>query len=319
MSTKVILDVDTGTDDAVALLHAAFAPELELVAATTVNGNRPVDQTTENTLRVFDYVGLSVPVYKGCPLPITATLTPGRKPDIPRRGPGLVHGIYLDLPESRSRIQEQHAIDFLIEYYMGPDGPDTILVPVGPLTNIAMAIKKEPRILERIPRMVIMGGNHAMPNYTMSAEYNFWVDPEAAHIVMACGVPIVLVPLDATHDALITLDDCARFRTLGTQVGEAAARLIERRIEGYRAFQPMDDPNAAPVHDALCTAYLIDPSVLTHTETCYVEVEINAGINDARSVCDFGNRSKREPTAVVALKADRSRFVSLLTDAFKSA
>src|SRR5258707_8380913 len=169
MTHRIILDVDTGTDDAVALMVAALSPEIELLGATTVNGNTLVHNCTENTLRVFDYIGKSeIPVFQGMHLPLVRQ---NIEQEIPATG---IHGDFLDLPPSRTKKQTQHAVDWLIETYMKSEG-DIILVPVGPLTNIAVAIRKEPRILEKIPELVIMGGAHDHGNSTPSAEFNIWL------------------------------------------------------------------------------------------------------------------------------------------------
>lgn len=305
MTYRLILDVDTGTDDAVALMLAALSPEIELIGATTVNGNCRVEVCTENTLRVFDHIGVDIPVFEGMSEPMV-------RPDFQRTGPSVIHGDYLDLPPARSKKQDRHAVEWLIETYLASDG-DIILVPVGPLTNIATAIRMEPRILPKIPELVIMGGGHEVGNRTPSAEFNFWVDPEAAKLVMNCGRPIRLVPLDATHRALVSLDDCARLRALGTPAAEAAATFVERRIEGYSQYQPMHRLDAAPVHDALAVCAILDPSVI-RTDFINVDVETKGELTDGRSVCDFHRRSKREPNAHVAYDADEPKFVRMLME-----
>lgn len=313
MPTKLILDVDTGTDDAVALMLAALHPDLELVAATTVNGNVPVELCTENTLRVFDAIGVNVPVYEGARRPML-------RPDfpVPREAAGGsgIHGEYLDLPPARSAKQRERAVDFLIDAYMSPEGADIVLVPVGPLTNVALAMAVEPRIVERIPRTIIMGGGHEIGNVTPAAEFNIWADPEAAKVVLTSGVRnLTLVPLDATHKALVTLDDCRRLRELGTPAGDAAATVVERRIAGYGATQPMAIPDAAPVHDALCVAALVDPSIIT-THPFHADVETNGELTVGRTVLDTHRRRGMEPNADVALDADGERFVRLLMETF---
>src|SRR5687768_17508693 len=174
---KIILDVDTGTDDAVALMFGALHPDLELVAATTVNGNVGIEFTTENTLRVFDHIGVKVPVYRGMASPIVRSDFP-----TPRTGGSAFHGQYLDLPASRSRIEDTDAVDFLIGTYSREEGREIILVPVGPLSNVAMALKRAPQIARNIPEIVLMGGAHDMGNVTASAEFNVWADPEAAQV-----------------------------------------------------------------------------------------------------------------------------------------
>ena len=168
-------------------------------------------------------------------------------------------------------------------------------MPVGPLTNVATAIQMEPRILERIPEIVIMGGAHDHGNSTASAEFNIWLDPEAARIVVNCGRPIRMVPLDATHRALVSGDDCAALRALGTPAGEAAARFVEKRIEGYDATQPMHRAGAAPVHDALAVCAVIDPSVLT-TQFIPVDVETAASCRSAGRSATSGSAAGSPPT-----------------------
>jgi inosine-uridine nucleoside N-ribohydrolase len=310
MPTKLILDVDTGTDDAVALMTAALSPDLELIGATSVNGNTSIEYTTENTLRVFDWIGMpEVPVYRGMDRPMIRT-------DVKRGMAARIHGDMLDLPEvSRgAKLQDGHAVDWLIETYLASNG-DIVLCPVGPLTNIAMAILREPRIVERIPEIVIMGGAHDHGNITASAEFNIWLDPEAARIVVNCGAKIRMVPLDATHQALVSTEDAARLRGLGTPAGEAAARFVLQRIDGYDATQPMPrrgDALAAPVHDALAVCAIIDPSILT-TELIPVDVETQ-GVSIGRTVCDRRFRSGKPANVDFAFDADEPKFNRMLLD-----
>ncbi len=311
MPTKVILDVDTGTDDAVALMTAALSPDLELVGATTVNGNTTIDYTTENTLRVFDWIGMpEVPVYRGVDRPLVRT-------DVKRGMATRIHGDLLDLPpvSNGATLQPGNAVDWLIETYLASDG-DVVLCPVGPLTNIAMAIVKAPEILEKIPEIVIMGGAHDHGNITASAEFNIWLDPEAARIVVNCGRPIRMVPLDATHRALVSTEDAARLRALGTPAGEAAARFVLQRIDGYDATQQMPrrgDALAAPVHDALAVCAIIDPTILT-TDHIPVDVEIHAELSLGRTVCDFRFRSGKPANVHFAMDADEPKFNRMLLE-----
>lgn len=313
MATKLILDVDTGTDDAVALMFAALHPDLELVAATTVNGNVPVELCTENSLRVFDAIGAEIPVYEGARRPML-------RPDFPvprtGRGESGIHGDFLDLPPARSQKQRERAVDYLVDTYMSAAGDEIVLVPVGPLTNIALAMSLEPRIVERIPRTIIMGGGHEIGNVTPAAEFNIWADPEAARVVLNSGLRnLTLAPLDATHKALITRDDCRRLRELGTPAGRAAAIMIERRIAGYNAYQPMAVPDAAPVHDVLCVAAIVDPTVIT-TAPYHTDVETSGELTVGRTVIDTHRRRGMEPNAEVALDADGERFLRLMMETF---
>jgi inosine-uridine nucleoside N-ribohydrolase len=313
MAKKLILDVDTGTDDAVALMLAALHPDLDLVAATTVNGNNPVAYCTDNTLRVFDLLGLGVPVYEGMATPIARDDFPVPREVLHKNG--SMHGLELPIPPPRSVKQSQRAVEFLVETYLAATEP-IALVPVGPLTNIAMAIRLEPRIVERIPETIIMGGAHDIGNTSPSAEFNIWVDPEAARIVLESGLQNVLVvPLDATHRALVSLDDCRRMRELGTPAGEAAAAFIDRRIVAYDNLQPAETPHSAPVHDALCVAYLVDPTIVTG-QRARVDVETHGDLTVGRTVIDRHGRFGKEPNAFVAFDADAPKFVSMLLDTF---
>ena len=307
MPTKIILDVDTGTDDAVALMAAALSLDLELVGATTVNGNTGIDSTTENTLRVFEWIGMpQVPVHRGMSRPLS-------RPQMTQVNPAArIHGDLLDLPPATIKAQPGHAVDWLIDTLMASDG-DITLVPVGPLTNIAMAIQKEPAILAKIPEIVIMGGAHDHGNSTASAEFNIWLDPEAARVVVNCGRPIRMVPLDATHLALVSTEDAEALRALGTPAGEAAARFVLKRIEGYDATQPMHRPGAAPVHDALAVCAIIDPSVIT-THFIPVDIETGGVLSDGRTVCDFRFRSGKPANVHFAMGADEAKFNRMLRE-----
>ncbi|HEU5419914.1 MAG TPA: nucleoside hydrolase [Streptosporangiaceae bacterium] len=316
MTIRLLLDVDTGTDDAVAIMLAALHPDLELAAITTVNGNVPVKNCTDNTLRTLDFIGkASIPVYEGAAEPIA-------RPDFPipraTRGISEIHGEHLDIPDAVTAKADGIAANIILEEYRegGPGAGSTVLVATGPLTNVALALKLDPTLPARIPRLVIMGGGHEVPNVTPSAEFNIWADPEAAAVVLGSGIEeIILVPLDSTHRALISVEDCEAFRALGTPAGEATARFVQRRIEGYDATQPMARLGAAPVHDALCVAYLIDPAVIP-IEKYWVDVETDGPLTVGRTVVDTHQRSGREPNVWVSLDADEKKFRDIMLAAF---
>lgn len=307
---KLILDVDTGTDDAVAIMLAALHPALELVACTTVNGNREIELTTENTLRTLDHIGRGdIPVHAGLARPIARLDFP-----IPRknRDPG-VHFVELPLAPAKSKAQDANAVEFLIDFYRNTTDEVT-LVPVGPLSNIAAALALFPKLVDHVPWVVIMGGGHAIGNVTSSAEFNIWADPEAGEMVFAAGFPMLtLVPLDATHKAVISLDQCRTLRASGKPAAEAAAVFIEKRIEGYRSYQRLDNPDAAPIHDALCVAALIEPDIIT-TSDYFVDVETEGRLTVGRTVLDVNRREGRPPNAHVALDADTGRFGRFVLD-----
>jgi inosine-uridine nucleoside N-ribohydrolase len=311
MAQKLILDCDTGTDDAVAIMLAALHPDLDLVAVTTVNGNVEVQYCTDNTLRVLDHIGRSeVPVYEGLRRPLV-------RPDfpVPRHAAvnpnSNIHGRELPLPPATSRKQDQGAVEFLVETYRSTT-EEIALVPVGPLSNIAAAIAIEPRMVDAVPEVVIMGGGNVKGNATPSAEFNIWADPEAAAAVLGAGFRrITLVPLDATHQALVSREQCRALAALGTPAGDAAAALIDRRITGYDATQPMATRESAPVHDALCVAYLVQREVLD-VHRLHVDVETAGALTVGRTVIDAYFRGGKEPNCDVALGADAAMFGEFL-------
>ena len=307
------MDVDTGTDDAVAIMMAALHPELKLVAVTTVNGNVPVENCTDNTLRTLDLVGRAdVPVYEGLAQPIARVDFP-----VPRaiKKDVKVHMSELPMPPARSRKRAMFAPEFLVKAFAG-EHRDAVLVPVGPLSNVAAAIKLDPNFVRNVPEVMIMGGAIDKSNITAAAEFNIWADPEAAQVVFEAGFKkITLVPLDATHRALVSREQCAVMRALGTPAGASAADVIEFRINGYQTNQPTGIPDTAPVHDALCVAALVRPEVIkTRHLNCVIETKGEYTIG--RTVVDHEFRTKREPNCHVAMDADRDLFVSMMTETF---
>ena len=313
---KVILDVDTGTDDAIAIMTAVMSENLEVLGVCAVNGNRGIDFTTENTLRVIEYLGKDIPVFRGCSLPMVVSLTEGRREDIPYKGPkdpqDNVHGDYIDLPPATIQEQPVSAVRWLVDTLMSSEG-DITLIPVGPLTNIAMALRIEPRIAQKIKRIVIMGGGCREVNITPTAEFNFWIDPEAAKIVFDCGCDILVVPLDATHAAAVSIRTAEALERKGTKPATLTARIIRQRQNAYKHWQPMADINSVPVHDALAVCAVLDESVLGPVVETYADVDIGKGAADGMSIFDLDNRYKdRKKNVKVALGADPERFADML-------
>ena len=313
---KVIQDVDTGTDDAIAIMTAVMSETLEVLGVCAVNGNRGIDFTTENTLRVIEYLGKDIPVFRGCSLPMVVSLTEGRREDIPYKGPkdpqDNVHGDYIDLPPATIREQPVSAVRWLVDTLMASEG-DITLIPVGPLTNIAMALRIEPRIAQKIKRIVIMGGGCREVNITPTAEFNFWIDPEAAKIVFDCGCDILVVPLDATHAAAVSIRTAEALERKGTKPATLTARIIRQRQNAYKHWQPMADIDSVPVHDALAVCAVLDESVLEPVVETYADVDIGKGAADGMSIFDLDNRYKdRKKNVKVALGADPERFADML-------
>ncbi len=319
MAKKIILDVDTGSDDAVAIMAAALSPEIELAAVCTVWGNQPVEYTTDNTLRLLDAMGLDIPVYKGCDTAMVKYLTNDfvqlyRRAPVEHNGKQyIMHSEHLDLPEAVSKPQATPAACFYVEYLRKAEEKIT-LVPVGPLTNLGLALRIAPDIVEKIDQIVIMGGGSKMNNCGPWCESNIWHDPEAAQIVATCGAKVVWVPLDATHEACITLDDCKRFREMGTFSAKFAAEMCEQRIIIHNAQQPLPIPDAAAVHDALCIAYLIDPTVITDLRYVHIEIGLS-GYGEGQTIVDQ-RAYPLEPNGYFAYNADRFKFVDILCDCF---
>lgn len=330
---KIILDCDPGSDDAIAIMLALFSEKLDVLGITVVNGNRILPKTLENTLRMKQFLGSSDPVYAGCVEPLVCNLIPERKPELPRVTKNDCHGDYLKLPEATINAEPQHAVNYLVDTLMESDG-DITLVTVGPLTNIAMAIRMEPRIVGKIKEIVSMGGGHIACNISSSAEFNYWADPEAAKIVMDTPVPKVILPLDATWKACISYDEAKELERIGTPAAKFAAELAKLRIEGLKVNDVSEhnfelrhtpgtvaekvlyryDTDRAPIHDALAVAYCIDPSVVTELVDCNVDIDISLGLCDGRMVADVHNTLKGSApvTAKVALNADSGKFVQML-------
>lgn len=320
MARRIILDVDTGSDDAVAIMTAVLSPEIELVALCTVWGNKDIDKTTRNTLDLVAALGANVPVYKGCDTAMVKYLAEDfiplkARPPVVKDGKVVqMHGDSLGLPQSKRAEEAMPAAMFYVDYLRNAKEPVT-LVPVGPLTNLGLALRIAPDIVQNIAEIVVMGGGCKVTNITPWAEANIWHDPEAAQIVTNCGARVVYVPLDATHAAAVTLDDCKRFRGLRNFAGDFAALQIEQRIVMHNAEQPLAVPDAAAVHDALCIAYLIDPTVITDLQHVHLEVGL-AGFGEGQTIVD-PRAYEGGQNAYFAFDADRFKFADILYDCFK--
>lgn len=320
---KLIFDVDTGTDDAVALMLGLLSKEFEVLGICSVNGNRPIDYTTENTLRVLDYIGArDIPVYKGAALPLVSTLMKGRRDNVPitEELGDMKNTFYLPLPETDLKYEETPASIWLVNTLKNAKEKITI-VAVGPLTNLALALRMDPTIVNNVEELIIMGGGHLETNCNLSSEFNIWIDPEAAKIVFECGLKITVFPLDATHAACIDYDDCDDLDKLDTPAAKATSVFTRMRIDGYDRKETMSVIHSAPIHDALCVAYMINPDVAPIMKEGYCEVGILPGVGDGDTVFDFRYVARRglKPNCKVALTANRDLFASILKErlAFK--
>jgi inosine-uridine nucleoside N-ribohydrolase len=298
MKHKIILDCDPGHDDAIALLLAAHHPAIDLLAITTVAGNQSIEKTTLNALKVCSLADIrNVPVAMGMERPLVR----------PAKHAANIHGESgLDgphIPEPDIELAPQHAVDLLIDLLLNSDG-DITIVPTGPLTNIAVAIRREPAILPKIQAISLMGGAIGLGNTTPAAEFNIHTDPEAAAIVFSCGRPITMCPLEVTHQALATEDVLGRLREANRPVATFAADLLDFFAGRYR--NEFGFP-AAPVHDPCAVAAVIHPSILL-AHDMHVEIETTGEWTSGRTVCDVYDRLGKAPNARVGYALEVDRF-----------
>jgi inosine-uridine nucleoside N-ribohydrolase len=296
MPTKILLDCDPGHDDAIALLLALGSPELELLGVTTVAGNQTLEKTTANALRVLEHVGredVSVAAGADRPLVRDAHVAANVHGETGLDGP--------DLPPARGKPVDEHAVEFLAERV----GPDVVLVPVGPLTNVALLLARYPE--KRPERIVLMGGAIAEGNVTPAAEFNIWADPEAAARVFASGIDVTMVGLDVTHKALFTRRHAERLEgRAGTMVRELLAFYNRFHADVY-GF------DGSPIHDALAVAAVFRPELL---ETKHRGVKIDTGpeLSRGRTYVDLWGRVNWEPNCHVAVGVDAEGFGELLVE-----
>lgn len=308
---KVILDCDPGHDDAVAILLAAGNPDIELLGLTTVGGNHTIDHVTRNAQQVLTVAGLSgVPIYRGASRPLLNDVVTAT--DIHGDTGMEIHGF--TLPEPAVPVEEEHAVRWIVDTLMREEPGTVTLVPTGPLTNIALAARLEPRIVERVREVVLMGGAVGAGNVTASAEFNTFVDPEAAAIVFGENWPVVMVGLDLTHQALATPAVEARFASLGTACGDFVVGLFDAFRRNYKDAQGFENP---PVHDPCAVAYVIDPTVV-ETVRVPVSVELAGALTRGRTVADFRAAPGADCHTAVATRLDVDRFWDLVVDAVRA-
>ena len=303
MQRKILLDCDPGHDDAVAMMLAWGNPSIELLGVTTVGGNQTLDKVTRNALSVATVVGMhDVPIAAGCRLPLVRPVE--LAPD--------VHGDSgVELPEPAVELDPRHGVDLIIETIMSNEPGTVTLVPTGPLTNIAMAARKEPRIVERVQEVVLMGGGYHVGNWSPVAEFNIKVDPEAAHIVFNEKWPIVMVGLDLTHQALATDEVAERIAAVPGSVSQFTLGLFTFCRKAYQDAQGFEFP---PVHDPCTLAYLIDPTIV-ETVKVPVDVELNGSLTTGMTVADFRAPAPEDCHTKVATRLDAPRFWGLVVDA----
>ncbi|PZF61819.1 ribonucleoside hydrolase [Curtobacterium sp. MCBD17_013] len=308
MPQKIILDCDPGHDDAVAILLAHGSPEIELLAVTTVVGNQTLAKVTRNALAVARIAGITdVPFAAGADRPLVRTIE--HAADI--HGESGLDGPVL--PEPSIELDPRHAVDLIIDTVMAHQPGTITLVPVGGLTNIALAVRKEPRIVERVQRVVLMGGGVHVGNMTPVAEFNIAIDPEAAQIVFTAGWDVVMVGLDLTHQALATPDVVARIAALGTGPARFVDELMGFFADAYRDVQGFDAP---PVHDPCAVAHVIDPTIVRAVRMP-IAVETTGTLTTGMTVADLRAPAPEDCRTSAALELDRDRFWDLVVDALE--
>ncbi len=305
-TTKIIIDTDPGQDDAVALLLALASPELDVLGVTAVAGNVPLALTEKNARKICELAGKpDVKVFSGAIRPLMRPLVTAEE----------VHGKTglngPQLPEPAMTLQDGHAVDFIVETLLAEESGAVTLCALGPLTNVALALIREPKIAPRIAQIVLMGGGFFEGgNVTPTAEFNIFVDPHAADVVLRSGVPVVMMPLDVTHKALTTAKRTEAFRALGTTVGIAVADMLE-------FFERFDEQkygtDGGPLHDPCVIAWLIKPELFQGRQ-CNVTVETASELTMGMTVADWWGVTKRPKNATYMRDIDHEGFFELLTE-----
>ena len=310
---KVIIDCDPGHDDAIGIVLGA--PHLDILGITVVGGNQSLDRVTTNALKIVEVIGkpqIPVAVGIGVPLVKAATHAPHIHGESGMDGPAL--------PEPATKPHPQHAVDFLIDTIMSTD--DVTLVPTGPLTNVAVALRREPRIATRLREISLMGGSTAHGNMSVAAEFNIWYDPEAAHIVFTSGVPIKMAGLNLTLQVIADDTVIAQCRAIGTKPALFVADLLDYFADAQKRKR---GTHTGALHDPVAVAAVIDPTLFEYHDM-HVGIELRGSQTYGMTVCDMRHLRGsaygfpqsatplrgEPPNAQVGMKADAPRFFKLL-------
>ena len=306
---RILIDTDPGVDDALTFLLALASPEIKLEALTITQGNVTVEKGTRNALATLEFLNAShIPVAQGTSLPMVGPLLASE----------LVHGASglgnTDLPEPKTKPVSQHAIDYLIERFLTEPG-EISLFAIGPLTNVALAIRKEPRFTKAVKEMIIMGGSiREGGNITPQAEFNVYADPHAAHVVFHSGIPITLIPLDVTHKCMLMAEHIQELKKHGSSV----SRFISDAVTPYVNFtEHKTGVKGCALHDPLTLATIIAPELLT-LEEHYVEVDISTGPSMGSTFADFYGNTGKPANMKVALDVRGEEFVELFLKRMES-
>lgn len=306
--TAIVLDCDPGHDDAMAMILAAYNPAIKLLGISTVSGNGIIEKVTENTLRVCALAKIHVPVAQGAGTSLLGAVEASTE----------IHGeTALDgapLPAPTFALEKMHGVDLIAQLIREHNGPVTI-VATGPLTNIALFLKMYPELKTKVEHIVFMGGSAGRGNRTPYAEFNIWMDPEACDVVLKSGLPLTMIGLDVTHQALITKEVFTRLEALGTELSKTLSGLMKFFAKTYDEVFEMPDP---PLHDPVAVAVLID-SLVTKNKFVNVECELTGTYTRGATVVDIFNREGGKPNVNVALELDAPRFWDLMIDAVEKA
>ncbi|WP_055666261.1 ribonucleoside hydrolase RihC [Desnuesiella massiliensis] len=299
--TKIILDTDPGIDDAVAIAIALFSEEIDVKLITTVAGNVSIDKTTKNALNLTSFFNKKVPVAQGAHKPLIRPLEDGSS----------IHGHSgldgYEFKDSKENLSEKNAVEAMKEVILDSTEPIT-LVPVGPLTNIALLLTLYPQCKNNIERIVLMGGSASGGNRTPAAEYNIFADPEAAKIVFEAGLKIVMCGLDVTNKAVITKEDMEEIKALN-KTGEMLYSL-------FKHYRSGSIETGLRMHDSCAIAYLLKPE-LFQTKDCFVTVETLGEYTFGETIVDINNVYKKEPNASVCLNINVDGFRRWLIDSLR--
>lgn len=306
----VIMDCDPGHDDAIALILASRAENIKILGVTTVAGNSELENTTRNARKILDYAGITdVDVYAGCGKPMMR--------DLYRLTGAIIHGADglggPSIPEATTPVQQEHGVDFIIRTVRESKEKVT-LIPTGPLTNIAAAFIKAPDIKQNIEKIIIMGGAVYDPgNITSAAEFNIYVDPEAAKIVFSSGCNIYLNTLDISMKAVFMEKDIEELRAQGDKVSDIVAQLLDffssTHVEHF-GFK------ACPIHDALCVGILIDEDLIEYEHT-FLDISLHDDLTLGETVADLWGITGNEKNCYISTKVNRDAFVQMIKDYMK--
>jgi len=306
MAEKIIIDTDPGQDDALAILLALASPEIEVLGIVAAAGNVPLSLTTKNIRKICELAGRpDVKVFAGCSQPLTGPLVTAEH----------VHGATgldgADLPEPTMPLQEKHGVDFIIETLENEPAGTVTVCTLGPLTDLGKALTRAPEIAGRIRKIVLMGGGlFEGGNITPAAEFNIYVDPQAAAVVFGSGVPIVMMPLDVTHKTLTTRARVAAIQAIGTPLSEAVVGWLDY-------FERFDvakyGSEGGPLHDPNVIAYLLKPELYSG-RLCNVEIETESELTKGMTVADWWGVSGRPKNAMFMRDVDADGFYALLTE-----